>query len=132
MLFDKRKDISEISVYITDYLEVINKKPKNLNFCVWELAKYIKNGGKVTADNISELIDKLEEDQENEFANQNTEISEGNLSQTMRDLYRSGHTISEIAKKLNKKYVRVKNVIKKLPEYKDRAASKNIEEDIPE
>jgi len=104
---------TDIQQYMIEQGFVIDNPTK----CAWEVAKNLKDGI-IMVDELDDAIFCYREIIEE--IPQKNEIIGGNLSQTMRDLFvEKGMCINDIRKMLDCKYVRVKNVIKKLPDWKE-------------
>ncbi len=122
----------KINLLASDIVKYITKNrlnQPNPAKCGWEAAKKLKDGI-IMPDELDDFILTYVDDKDNQVATSENKVALGNLSQTMRDLYLiEGKSINEIKKQMGCSYIRVKNVIKKLPEYKARQAKENGESD---
>jgi hypothetical protein len=116
-MFNKDLKIDLLANEVSQHLEQSGLEVSNLKKCAWEIAKKVKNGDEVNDEVIKQFVAEYTDAPEN---NASPETAPGNLSQTMRKMYAEGKGITEIAKAMGCKYVRVKNVVKKMPEYKTR------------
>lgn len=106
----------DIKAYMLENKIKPNATPVNIEKCAWVMAVCLKDG-LLCVDELDEAIISYVEVIDD--APQRNGISQGNLSQAMReDFMERGLSINEIHHKMGCKYVRVKNVIKKIPNWK--------------
>lgn len=123
------RKINLLASDISSYIISNNLNQPNPHKCAWEAAKKLKDKV-IMIDELDDFIVAYKEDAATHVVTNENKVALGNLSQTMRDLYiDKGMSINDIRKQMGCSYIRVKNVIKKLPEYKARKAAEEEKED---